>query len=96
VGAEDFTRRLAWWETASQYHLIHTLALACAATLAQKNPGAKWAALCFQSGILLFSGSLYGMTLTGAHWLGAVTPLGGLLFLAGWVAVAVLGYRLAG
>ena len=95
-GAEAFERRMAWWQTASQYHLTHALALAAAAYLASRDPAAgKLAGLCFQVGILLFSGSLYAMTLSGARWLGAVTPLGGLALLLGWVAVAVAGYRLS-
>lgn len=95
VGADAFERRLAWWQTASQYHLTHALALGAAACLASRDPGVgKVAGLCFQIGILLFSGSLYAMTLSGARWLGAVTPLGGLAFLGGWAAVAVGGYRL--
>lgn len=93
-GAEAFERRLAWWQTASQYHLIHALALAVAAYLGSRDPSvAKIAGWCFQVGILLFSGSLYAMALSGARWLGAVTPLGGLAFLAGWAAIAVAGYR---
>ena len=94
AGVEAFERRMAWWQTASQYHLTHALALAVAAVMASKEPSiARVAGLCFQCGILLFSGSLYTMTLSGARWLGAVTPLGGLAFLAGWAAVAVAGYR---
>lgn len=95
AGAQDIERRLAWWQTASQYHLMHALALGTAAYLATREPSlAKVAGLCFQVGILLFSGSLYAMTLTGVRWLGAVTPLGGLAFLGGWAAVALSGYRL--
>ena len=96
AGVDDFERRMAWWQTASQYHLTHALALAVAATMASKEPNVgRVAGLCFQVGILLFSGSLYTMTLSGARWLGAVTPLGGVAFLAGWVAIAVGGYRWA-
>ena len=93
-GVDGFEQRLAWWQTASQYHLIHALALAVAAYLASKDPAlGKLAGSCFQIGILLFSGSLYAMTLTGTRWLGAVTPLGGLAFLAGWAVVVVGGFR---
>jgi uncharacterized membrane protein YgdD (TMEM256/DUF423 family) len=48
----------------------------------------------FVAGIVLFCGSLYLMTLTGARWLGIITPIGGLLFLAGWLQLALLCYRL--
>ena len=93
-GSEDAARRLAWWYTATQYHLVHALALACTASLAQTAPRpAGRAGLCFQCGILLFSGSLYTMTLTGWRWLGAVTPFGGMLLLVGWMAVAFIGFR---
>jgi len=94
AGVDEFERRLAWWQTASQYHLAHALALGIAAYLASRDPSVgKLAGLSFQLGILLFSGSLYAMTLSGARWLGAITPLGGLAFLVGWAAVAFGGYR---
>ena len=96
-GVETAQQRIGWWQTASHYHLAHALALAIAAHLASKDPTlGKFAGSCFQLGIVLFSGSLYTMTLTGVRWLGAITPLGGLAFLAGWVAVAVSGYRWLG
>lgn len=94
---EDGPQRRAWWETAAHYHLTHAIAIAIAAYLAGRSGGtgpAVTAGLCFTGGIVLFSGSLYAMTLTGARALGAVTPLGGLLFIAGWVAVAVAAFRL--
>lgn len=95
AGAEALERRLVWWQTASQYHLTHALALGIAAYLTNRDAGVgRVAGLCFQLGILLFSGSLYAMTLSGVRWLGAVTPIGGLAFLGGWTAVAVAGYRL--
>ena len=93
---EDPARRMAWWQTASSYHLAHALALGLVAWVASRHPGmaATTAAWCFQAGILLFSGSLYAMTLTGARGLGAVTPFGGLLLLVGWAAVSVAAWRL--
>jgi uncharacterized membrane protein YgdD (TMEM256/DUF423 family) len=92
----DGVKRGEWWETASRYHLIHALALALAAYVASRAPGgaSTAAGYCFAGGILLFSGSLYVMTLTGIRVLGAVTPFGGLLLMAGWVAVAVAALRL--
>ena len=73
------------WHTASRYHLLHALALlgVAAHPRAPAVPGAL-----FVAGIALFSGSLYTMTLTGARWLGAITPLGGLCLIAGWIALA--------
>lgn len=86
----DGALRLEWWQTAAHYHLTHALALGLAAFLASRVDGAlpSWAGWCFTGGILLFSGSLYVMTLTGVRALGAVTPLGGLLLCAGWALCA--------
>ncbi len=89
--APDAAVRLAWWETASKYHLVHALAIGLTAVLAAHVEGLtpKLAAWLFGGGIVLFSGSLYAMTLSNVKILGAVTPIGGLLLLAGW---AVVGY----
>lgn len=87
----DGAERRAWWETASHYHLTHALAVGLAAYLAGRAASsgiAAGAGYCFIAGVLLFSGSLYAMTLTGARVLGAVTPFGGLLLLAGWGCLA--------
>lgn len=70
------------WEKAVLYHLLHALALLVLATTLRPVPAGP--ARLLAGGILLFSGSLYLLALTGARWLGAVTPLGGLCFLAGW------------
>lgn len=78
------------WDTGARYHLIHALALLAVAA----HPGRPaWAGWLFLAGITLFSGSLYGMTLTGARWLGAITPLGGVCFIVGWL---VLGFTSPG
>ncbi|MBE0565431.1 MAG: DUF423 domain-containing protein, partial [Krumholzibacteria bacterium] len=84
----DGAQRLEWWQTAAHYHLAHALALGLVALLASRLATdaalprtAGWA---FQLGILLFSGSLYAMTLTGIRALGAVTPVGGVALLVGW------------
>ena len=92
----DGADRLAWWQTASSYHLAHALALAVAALLAARVDG-PWPAIAgygFQAGILLFCGSLYAMTLTGVRALGAVTPLGGVALLVAWAAVAVAAWKM--
>lgn len=91
----DAAVRLDWWRTAAQYHLVHALAIGVCAVLVETRQGraASLAGAAFAVGILLFSGSLYAMTLTGIRALGAVTPLGGLAFLAGWLALAVAGLR---
>ena len=80
---------LAWWQTGALYHLVHALAIVAVGLLkAQtgRGDGAGWA---FLLGCLLFSGTLYAMALGGPRWLGAVTPLGGLGMLAGWVLLAL-------
>ena len=69
------------WNKAVFYHFIHAIALLVLALYGTINRGAWW--LLF-AGIFLFSGSLYVMALTNLRWLGAVTPFGGLCFLAGW------------
>jgi uncharacterized membrane protein YgdD (TMEM256/DUF423 family) len=91
----DAAQRMAWWQTAAQYHLAHALALGLAAYLAGRtgSTAATAAGWCFAGGVVLFSGSLYVMTLTGTRALGAVTPLGGLLMLAGWAAVGAAALR---
>jgi uncharacterized membrane protein YgdD (TMEM256/DUF423 family) len=93
----DGAERRAWWETAAHYHLVHALAIAVAGLVAGKTDGAgpaSAAGFCYVGGILLFSGSLYAMALTNIRGLGAVTPIGGLLFIAGWVALALGAWRL--
>lgn len=91
----DAVKRLDWWNTAAHYHLIHALALALAAWLVHRGSGASalvagWA---FVGGVALFSGSLYIMAISGQTKLGVITPFGGLLFLVGWGAIVVAGWR---
>jgi uncharacterized membrane protein YgdD (TMEM256/DUF423 family) len=83
--------RLAVFETGVRYHLVHALAILVAAWAAQAAPhsaGPRWAGALFALGVLLFSGSLYLLVWTGVTTLGAVTPFGGVAFLAGWIALA--------
>jgi len=80
---------LAVFHTGVEYQFYHAFALLAVGVLlllkpAPALPVAGW---CFALGVLLFSGSLYALALTGTRWLGAITPLGGLLFLAGWGAL---------
>jgi uncharacterized membrane protein YgdD (TMEM256/DUF423 family) len=81
---------LATFETAARYQMYHALALGLAGWAAARWPGAAptWAGWLFVAGTVLFSGSLYALTLTGVRWLGAVTPFGGVAFIAGWIALA--------
>ena len=87
---------LATFETGARYHLIHALALGLAALAARgaAQPLAERAALLFFTGILLFSGSLYGLALSGLRVLGFITPLGGLALIAGWIVLALAALKL--
>ena len=93
-GAHALKRRLpvdmqAVFETGARYHMFHALGLFAIAWLAARNaPMSTAAGWALQVGIVLFSGSLYLLALTGQRWLGAVTPLGGLAFLVGWALAA--------
>jgi uncharacterized membrane protein YgdD (TMEM256/DUF423 family) len=81
--------RVETFETAVQYHFYHTIALLIVAVLLQ-NKASKylnWSAILFSLGILLFSGSLYILALSNFTFLGAITPLGGLCFIAAWAAL---------
>jgi uncharacterized membrane protein YgdD (TMEM256/DUF423 family) len=93
--AADGARRLEVWETASRYQLYHALALGLVGYLCSRSPGTitNLAGYLFQAGILLFSGSLYALALSGVRVLGAVTPFGGLCFLAGWAAIVIVASR---
>jgi uncharacterized membrane protein YgdD (TMEM256/DUF423 family) len=90
--------RLAVWETAARYQMYHALGLLVVAYLtAQKEAApARLAGWLFVAGTVLFSGSLYLLTVTGITWLGAITPLGGLAFLAGWLLLAWTALRRQG
>ena len=81
---------LAAYETGARYHLAHALALLAVGLAAgrRNNSLTTTAGWLFLAGIAVFSGSLYLMTLTGARWLGAITPIGGLAFILGWIALA--------
>lgn len=80
---------LAVFETGVRYQMYHALALLAVGWAAQQYPQASFhiAGWLFAAGIILFSGSLYVLALSGVRWLGAITPLGGLCFLAGWGAL---------
>jgi uncharacterized membrane protein YgdD (TMEM256/DUF423 family) len=82
---------LATFETGARYQMYHALALLAAAFIAGDGScrPAVWAGWLFVLGTLLFSGSLYALTLTGMRGLGAITPFGGVAFLAGWICLAI-------
>ena len=93
------------WDTAVKYQLVHAVALLALAawlearlgsgqaTSGQSQKLAAWAANFWFGGVILFSGSLYGLALGGPLWLGPVTPLGGLALITGWVLLAVAAWR---
>ena len=82
---------LAVFETGVRYHMYHALALLLTAALMPRFPGTAMVAAgwLFVAGIVLFSGSLYLLAVTGVTVLGAITPIGGVAFLAGWAALVV-------
>lgn len=79
------------WETAVQYQFWHALALLAVGMLAARFAGGWLSASgwCFALGVLIFSGSLYALSLSGVRVLGAITPIGGVLLIAGWVCLLV-------
>jgi uncharacterized membrane protein YgdD (TMEM256/DUF423 family) len=84
------------YETGVQYHIAHSLGLILIGLLASQWQGSKWiewSGRLLLSGIILFSGSLYVLSITGVKILGAITPLGGLSFLAGWILVAAAALK---
>ena len=103
-GAHALKQRLAAdslqaWQTGVEYQFVHTLALVAVALLVQKYPGQalwQWGGWLFVVGMVLFSGSLYLLSTLGLRWLGPVTPLGGLCFMAGWACFLVAALRADG
>ncbi|MGF1792743.1 DUF423 domain-containing protein [Photobacterium profundum] len=85
------------FNTGVQYQAWHTLALLGCGLWARIMPtkAVLYAALFFAAGILLFSGSLYALALTGIKWFGPITPLGGICFIIGWAALAMAAWRSA-
>lgn len=85
-------KELNWWNTAQYYHAIHSLGLVACGLLAGRGTERylQWCHYLFITGIFLFSGSLYLMALMpDLRWLGAVTPLGGVAFISGWLFMAI-------
>ena len=87
-------RALEVFDTGARYHMYHALAILATAALLPRIDGravlvAGWS---FMAGIVLFSGSLYALALSGVSTLGAITPLGGVAFLIGWISLAVAAF----
>lgn len=84
---------LAVWHTAVTYQVMHALGMIAVALLLPRLGGGAWAGWLMQIGIVLFSGSLYLLALTGTRILGAITPLGGVAFILGWAVLAWTAWR---
>lgn len=86
---------LAIFETGVRYQMYHAFALLATAVIAARRAsrGVAAAGWLFTAGIVVFSGSLYLLAVTGVRWLGAITPLGGVAFLLGWLLLATSGAR---
>ena len=87
---------MAIYETAVHYHVYHALGLIAIGLLALHLPATtllRWAGVLMAAGLVLFSGSLYALSLSGIRWLGAITPIGGTAFLAAWSLLAAAVMR---
>lgn len=82
--------KLDVWQTAVDYQMWHALALVLCAVISKGGRSMAIAVFLFAAGILLFSGSLYWLALSGPRWLGPITPLGGLLFMVGWIFLGLV------
>lgn len=83
--------QMGWWQTGVQYQMWHAVALAALGLSGLSGLGR--AAALLATGTLIFSGTLYAMALTECRWLGAVTPIGGILMVAGWLVLAWRAYK---
>ena len=84
------------YHTGNQYHFYHALGLLAVAILGIHWPTSvhlKWSGWLMFAGIIIFSGSLYALSLTGLRWLGAITPIGGVLFIAAWGLLAAAALK---
>ncbi len=89
--------RLATWETAAHYQLIHAVMMVVIAVAMGSMPTARlspWIGWLFLAGIILFSGSLYALALTGIRTLGIITPIGGVSFLSGWLLIGICACKM--
>ena len=89
----ELAERAAWFETGARYHMYHGLALLALAAIRTWTTPFTISAYAWLIGIVIFSGCLYTMALSGMRILGAVVPLGGVAFIVGWIAIAVGAQR---
>ncbi len=88
LDADVALERMGWWKTAASYHLTHAVALAAGGVAcALTGRGGVMLTWCMALGVTIFSGTLYAMALGAPRWFGAITPIGGLLLMAGWFAL---------
>lgn len=84
---------MQWWQTAVQYHAAHALGLVIYGLYAERRAAPAWIAHTLWVGCALFSGTLYAMALGGPRWLGAITPLGGTLWIVAWLGFGWCAWR---
>ena len=86
-------QQLEWWHTATLYLLVHALGLLLVGLLIRLKYITQTTAWLLQIGIIIFAGSLYSMTLGAPLWFGAITPIGGVLMIAGWLCLALSAFK---
>lgn len=87
-------QQLEWWHTATLYLFVHALGLLIVGVLIRLRYAAQTPAWLLQVGIIIFVGSLYAMTLGAPRWFGAITPIGGVLMIAGWLWLAISAFAI--
>ncbi|MDN3397926.1 DUF423 domain-containing protein [Psychrobacter sp. APC 3426] len=85
--------QLEWWQTATLYLFVHALGLLIVGLLIRLRYATQTTAWLLQIGIIIFAGSLYAMTLGAPRWFGAITPIGGLLMITGWLWLSVSAFK---
>lgn len=85
--------QLAWWHTATLYQMLHAPAMVLAGVVPLVRPSARVVGFLFFVGTVIFCGTLYLMALGAPRWFGAITPIGGLALMAGWLAFAIGALR---
>jgi uncharacterized membrane protein YgdD (TMEM256/DUF423 family) len=90
----EVAKRMHNWEVGVRYHMYHALAIAVVALLAlrQNSTSLLIAGVCFLLGVLIFSGLLYALVISGVKILGAIVPIGGVLMILGWIALAAAAW----
>lgn len=86
-------QQIEWWHTATLYLFVHALGLLVVGVLIRLKYVTQTTAWLLQIGIIIFAGSLYAMTLGAPRWFGAITPVGGMLMIAGWLWLAVSAFK---